>query len=187
MPVWRPVTFGSEMASARSRSSIGRAAVVSAGALVALASCGDGSAGSDVSSNGDLDGVVEVSGLDGVQVEVRRDPGCGCCVSWVDYLLKHGADVELSEDSARAEWRHELGVPDAVASCHTALIEGYAIEGHVPVEAIDRLLAERPDVVGISVAGMPALSPGMGGEPADWAQLEVVSIDHDGTTEQFQF
>ncbi len=175
------------MVSVRTRSPIGRAALVSAGALAILASCGGDPADSQASSDTDLEGVVSVSGLDGAEVEVRRDPGCGCCVSWVDYLLKHGADVEVSEDSARSEWRQELGVPDAVASCHTALVDGYVIEGHVPVEAIDRLLAERPDVVGISVAGMPALSPGMGGEPADWARLEVVSIDHDGTTEQFQF
>ena len=72
-------------------------------------------------------------------------------------------------------------------SCHTAIIDGYVVEGHVPVEAIARLLADRPDAVGIAVPGMPALSPGMGGDRGDWLDLEVVLIDRNGGLSPFEF
>jgi len=94
------------------------------------------------------------------QVEVWKDPNCGCCVEWVKHLEGHGFKVKINDtgnDAARAR----LGIPAQLASCHTAEVGGYAIEGHVPAPDIKRLLAERPAAVGLAVPGMPIGSPGM--------------------------
>lgn len=92
---------------------------------------------------------------------VTRDPNCGCCGNWVAHVKAAGFPVEVVEVPDVAPLKVRLGVPDALASCHTAEIGGYAVEGHVPAEAIKRLLAERPQAKGIAVAGMPVGSPGM--------------------------
>jgi hypothetical protein len=92
---------------------------------------------------------------------VFKDPNCGCCGAWVAHVRAAGfaADVRIEAQMARVKGR--LGVPAELHSCHTALIEGYAVEGHVPAEAIARLLRERPRLAGIAVPGMPVGSPGM--------------------------
>ena len=95
---------------------------------------------------------------------VYRSPSCGCCGGWIDYLEGHGFDVAVNDVDDPVAVKQIAGVPEELYSCHTAAIDGYTIEGHVPVEAIERLLEERPDVQGIGVAGMPAGSPGMGGQ-----------------------
>lgn len=78
-------------------------------------------------------------------------------------------------------------MPDAAASCHTALVDGYVLEGHVPLEAIERVLADRPDIVGIAVPGMPGDSPGMGGDESTWANQNVVAVDADGAMSPFDY
>lgn len=109
-------------------------------------------------------------------VEVWKSPTCGCCKGWVAYLEDSGFEVTAHDVEDVDPFRAELGLTDAsLKSCHTALIDGYVVEGHVPVSDIDKLLAERPDVVGISAPGMPMLSPGMGSiEPRDY---DVVSFN----------
>ena len=97
------------------------------------------------------------------------------------YLRTHGATVDVTEDPQRATYRTALGIDDQVASCHTAKVDGYVIEGHVPAEAIERLLTERPDAVGLALPGMPADSPGMGGDVDDWANQPVVLVKADGS------
>lgn len=99
-----------------------------------------------------------------VTVTVYRTPTCGCCKGHEDYLREHGfrTESEVMEDLGGVKER--LGVPEEMWSCHTAVIGQYFIEGHVPVEAITRLLEERPAIDGIALPGMPAGSPGMGGE-----------------------
>jgi hypothetical protein len=92
---------------------------------------------------------------------VTRDPNCGCCGNWVKHVKAAGFPVEVIEVADVAPLKLKLGVPDALASCHTAEIGGYVLEGHVPADAIKRLLAERPKVTGLAVAGMPVGSPGM--------------------------
>lgn len=87
----------------------------------------------------------------------------------------------MSDDADRASFRRANGIGDDVASCHTAAVEGYLVEGHVPVAAIERLLIERPDAVGLALPGMPADSPGMGGEETSWASQPVVLVARDGT------
>ncbi|QEX18871.1 hypothetical protein FRZ44_41820 [Hypericibacter terrae] len=95
---------------------------------------------------------------------LHKDPACGCCTGHADYLRAHGFAVTVVETPDLDSLRRQHGVPEALAGCHTILADGYVIEGHVPVEPIRRLLSERPDIVGIALAGMPMGSPGMGGE-----------------------
>ena len=96
------------------------------------------------------------------QVEVWKDPDCGCCKEWVSHLEASGFQVKV-HDSGNTQARSRLGVPDKLGSCHTAQVGGYAIEGHVPASNIHRLLKERPKAVGLAVPGMPVGSPGMDG------------------------
>ncbi|MDH3259893.1 MAG: DUF411 domain-containing protein [Acidimicrobiia bacterium] len=95
--------------------------------------------------------------------------------------------MDLTEDPQLAEFRAEHGVPEGALSCHTALVDGYVIEGHVPAGAILRLLAEHPDAVGLALPGMPADSPGMAGDPETWESQPVVLIRNDGEMVPFDF
>jgi len=101
-----------------------------------------------------------------LQIEVIKRPSCGCCTRWVEHLKNNGFTARVTESGQLTAIRTRLGVPKSLAACHTAQIEGYVIEGHVPAHAIKRLLAERPDATGLAVPGMPVGSPGMeGGTP----------------------
>lgn len=94
-------------------------------------------------------------------VLVHKDPNCGCCTGWAAHMRKAGFEVTIDERSDLTAVRRRLGVPDELAACHTAEIDGYVVEGHVPAEAVQRLLRERPAASGLSVPGMPPGSPGM--------------------------
>ncbi|TVR08878.1 MAG: DUF411 domain-containing protein [Salinarimonadaceae bacterium] len=94
-------------------------------------------------------------------VVVYRDPNCGCCDYWIEHIREAGFPVEAHDRSDLNRVKARLGVPSALAACHTATVEGYVIEGHVPARAIQRLLAERPRATGLAVPGMPIGSPGM--------------------------
>lgn len=97
-------------------------------------------------------------------VEVYKSPACGCCGDWMKHLKASGfADIRVHEVPDTAPWRARFGLAEKYGSCHTALIDGYAVEGHVPARDIKRLLAERPKAVGLAVPGMPVGSPGMDG------------------------
>ena len=95
------------------------------------------------------------------KMTVAKDPSCSCCGSWVKYLRANGFIVDVVERTDMDRIKAGLGVPTALQSCHTAEIDGYVIEGHVPADAIRRLLTERPQAIGLAVAGMPASAPGM--------------------------
>jgi len=94
-------------------------------------------------------------------MSVSKDPNCGCCGAWVDNLRAAGFSVAVTETSDMNSVKARLGVPDELASCHTAQIGGYVIEGHVPEATIRKLLAEKPAATGIAVPGMPQSAPGM--------------------------
>ena len=94
-------------------------------------------------------------------VTVSKDPSCGCCSGWVDHLRAAGFPVKVIETQTIEATKRRLGVPDDLASCHTAEVAGYVVEGHVPAAAIMRLLSEKPQGKGLAVPGMPAGSPGM--------------------------
>ncbi|WP_193531744.1 DUF411 domain-containing protein [Roseateles aquatilis] len=96
-------------------------------------------------------------------VEVWKSPECGCCKDWLAHLQAQGFAIGTIHNDGNTDARKALGMPVALGSCHTARIEGYAIEGHVPAREIRRLLKERPQAVGLAVPGMPLGSPGMDG------------------------
>lgn len=87
--------------------------------------------------------------------------GCDCCVKWADYLTDNGFHVVQEKVSDLQAVKHTQGVPGQLSSCHTAIADGYVIEGHVPAEDIRKLLSDKPDAIGLSVPGMPLSSPGM--------------------------
>lgn len=116
-------------------------------------------------------------------ITVYKDPSCGCCKSWIEHLIKHGYRVDAKDTPNMAEVKRTLGVPDALTSCHTAMVGGYLIEGHVPSADIDRLLVKKPHVAGLAVPGMPMGSPGMEGGKAQ--HYQVLSFDKSGKTQVF--
>jgi hypothetical protein len=95
------------------------------------------------------------------KVTVSKDPTCGCCTQWVDHMRSAGFPVEVIETPEINRVKVRLGVPDDLASCHTAEVAGYVLEGHVPAAEVKRLLTEKPQAKGLAVAGMPMNSPGM--------------------------
>jgi hypothetical protein len=110
---------------------------------------------------------VKLQAEEPLTVTVYKDPSCGCCSGWARHLTAAGFSVRVIETKDVGAVRARLGVPDELASCHTAEIGGYAIEGHVPAPAIMRLLRERPTAKGLAVPGMPTGAPGMDGSSRD--------------------
>ncbi len=122
-----------------------------------------------------------------VFAEVWKDPNCGCCQDWVRHLEANGFKVKVN-DTGNTAMRQRLGVATKFGSCHTALVGGYAIEGHVPARDIQRLLREKRDVIGLAVPGMPVGSPGMDG-PAYGDRrdpYQVLALTRDGGSRVFQ-
>lgn len=116
------------------------------------------------------------------RMTITKDPSCSCCGAWVDHVRRAGFPVEVTESAEVNRLKIRLGVPQALASCHTAEIGGYVIEGHVPADAIKRLLAERPQAKGLAVPGMPVGSPGMEVEGAGNDAYDVVLFGAAGQT-----
>jgi len=122
----------------------------------------------------------------GPVVHVAKDPNCGCCADWVEVLERAGFAVTVEDmtPDRLQDLKSAMGIPGDLRSCHTGLVEGYAIEGHVPAQDIRRLLADRPEAVGLSVPGMPYGAPGMGPEEAREA-YDVILIRKDGSKEVY--
>lgn len=95
------------------------------------------------------------------EVTVYKSPWCGCCTGWVDHMKANGFSVKVVQQEDLDPIKRQYGVPENLESCHTAEVEGYTIEGHVPASDVMKLLAERPDAKGLAVPGMPVGSPGM--------------------------
>src|SRR6476659_507843 len=119
-------------------------------------------------------------------IEVWKSATCECCGNWVKHLEANGFTVTVNptEPSALQRLKKEAGVPAKLASCHTAKIDGYVVEGHVPGTDIKRLVAEHPDAIGLTVPGMPVGSPGME-QGAETEPYDVLLIKKDGSTEVF--
>lgn len=120
------------------------------------------------------------------EVVVYKTATCGCCSAWIEHLEAAGFPVTAHDEQDLMALKNQLGVPGPVRSCHTALVDGYLVEGHVPADVIRRLLEERPEVAGVAVPGMPIGSPGMEvpGRPAD--RYDVVTFDGRGRTEVYE-
>jgi len=124
------------------------------------------------------------SAVTGAAVTVFKDPNCGCCKEWIEHLRKHAFKVTARDTSDVSGIKRSGRVPQQLVSCHTAFVNGYVIEGHVPAEDIKRLLKEKPKVAGLAVAGMPIGSPGMEvGNRKD--KYEVIAFNRDGSTSVF--
>lgn len=111
-------------------------------------------------------------------IVVYKSPTCGCCGKWVEHMEKAGFSVDVENRRDLAPIKHELGVPGRMQSCHTAKVGDYFVEGHVPADLVKQLLAEKSDIKGLTVPGMPMGSPGMEGPRKD--PYNVIAIDKDG-------
>lgn len=114
------------------------------------------------------------------KMTVTKDPSCDCCSGWVEHIRGAGFSVGVIESSELNRVKARLGVPASLASCHTAELGGYVVEGHVPAEAIRRLLSEKPSAKGLAVPGMPVGSPGMEMEGTSPDAYDVILFDGAG-------
>lgn len=114
----------------------------------------------------------------GPTITVYKSPTCGCCTNWEEHLRENGFQVESVKRTDMAGVKQEHGVPPAMQSCHTGVVDGYVVEGHVPAAVIKKLLADRPAVKGVAVPGMPMGSPGMEGPYEE--PYEVFTFDANG-------
>ena len=111
------------------------------------------------------------------RITVYKDPNCGCCVNWNAAMRKAGFVVDVRDTQNISAVKASLGVPDALASCHTGVVAGYLFEGHVPPDLVQKVLRERPAIVGLFVPGMPSGSPGM--EGPNPSEYDVIALGRD--------
>lgn len=109
---------------------------------------------------------------------VYKSPSCGCCGEYIAYLRGEGYGIEVKDVQSMSTVKEQYGVPYELESCHTMMIEGYVVEGHIPEEAVQKLLTERPDIKGIGMASMPSGSPGMPGPKI--SDFVIYEITHEG-------
>ncbi|MBI2187670.1 MAG: DUF411 domain-containing protein [Acidobacteria bacterium] len=121
----------------------------------------------------------------GAVVQVYKSPTCGCCANWVKHLQQHGFTAQVTETEDVGAIKQQRGVPPKAQSCHTAIVGGYVIEGHVPAADIQRLLKEKPAIVGLAVPGMPIGSPGMEVPNVAPQKYDVVAFDKQGQLKVF--
>jgi hypothetical protein len=114
---------------------------------------------------------------DAIQATLYKMPQCGCCEGHADYLRKNGFAVDVKEAADLSRMSAEAGIPSALEGCHTIFVDGYVVGGHVPAGVIKKMLAERPAIAGITLAGMPLGSPGMGGEKSEPFVIYAVTKD----------
>jgi hypothetical protein len=115
-----------------------------------------------------------------ITATLYKNPQCGCCEGYAGYLRDNGFAVEVIPTNELSEISRNAGVPEDFQGCHTMFVEGYVVDGHVPVNVVLKLLSEKPDIVGITLPGMPAGSPGMGGSKN--ASFVIYSLNKDGGT-----
>ncbi len=120
---------------------------------------------------------------DPVMVKVYKDPNCGCCNKWIEHLKENGFKVEPMDMPDLSLLKQKHGVTDTLQSCHTAIVNDYVIEGHVPADVIRQLLREKPAVAGLAVPGMPTGSPGM--EGATKENYDILTFDRAGRTKVY--
>lgn len=121
-----------------------------------------------------------------IRINVYKTSTCGCCVDWIAHLEQKGFEVHAQNVPKTGPYRLRFGVPPDLASCHTAEVEGYALEGHVPAQDIRRLLSERPKALGLAVPGMPVGSPGMEVEGTRRDAFDVVLFGEEGSRKVYQ-
>jgi hypothetical protein len=128
---------------------------------------------------------VKSAGAKPTAITVYKSKSCGCCAEWVEHVRDNGFEPAVHDEEDMDAIKAQLGVPEGVRSCHTALVDKYLIEGHVPAADIKRLLAERPRVAGLAVPGMPSHTPGMAPAGAKIEGFEVVAFQLSGSRKAF--
>ena len=159
-------------------------------ALLALAACAPDAApeaGPDLDARAQDAAVTQPAvlvGPDAPTVTVFKSPTCGCCAMWVEHLESAGFTVDTRDRDDMAAVKDSLGLPSDLSSCHTGVVDGYVVEGHVPAEHVVRMLEERPEALGLAVPGMPVGSPGMEmGDRRD--AYDVLIVDASGEAAVF--
>jgi hypothetical protein len=148
----------------------GDAAMADSAAAAPSAAAGTAAAAANTSS---------IASIDSLIMTVYKTPACGCCRKWVDHVRQSGFRATTTDLADVTPVKETHRVPADLSSCHTALIGGYVVEGHVPADDIKRLLRERPDIIGIAAPGMPNGSPGMETGAVD--RYDVIAIGRDGS------
>lgn len=135
-----------------------------------------------VSGNPELPGSARpaLAAGDPVTIKVYKDANCGCCNKWVEHLATNGFKVETMDMPDLSLLKQKHGVTDKLQSCHTAIVDGYVVEGHVPADVIRKMLKDRPSIAGLAVPGMPAGSPGMEGDTKE--RYDILTFDRAGKT-----
>ena len=128
-------------------------------------------------------GLAVATPVPGPEVVVYKSSSCGCCKKWVEHLQATGFRVTVHDTTNLTAVAEHYGVPHKLTACHTAVVDGYVVEGHVPADVIQRLLKERPEIAGVAVPGMPAGSPGMDTDMP--ARYYILTFDKNGTTSVF--
>ncbi len=123
---------------------------------------------------------VRNADADAIEITVYKSPTCGCCNKWISHLSDNGFKVKAVNMPNMDQIRARSGITSELSSCHTALVDDYIVEGHVPADVVKRLLQERPEVRGISVPGMVMGSPGMEGNRRD--AYNILTFDAEGNT-----
>ncbi|MEX2530670.1 MAG: DUF411 domain-containing protein [Gemmatimonadota bacterium] len=125
---------------------------------------------------------IPVDRSDAIQMTVYASPTCGCCSDWVSHAEENGFEVEVVHRNDMGRVKEELGLPVGLASCHTGVVNGYVVEGHVPAEDLRRFLAEAPEVRGLTVPGMPVGAPGMEVPTGQVDEYDVLTFTAEGET-----
>ena len=129
-------------------------------------------------------GLVNGEDIKTTKVQLYKDPDCTCCGQYSEYLDHHTtSDVSVTQQLDMDAIKSTYHIPSSMESCHTTIIDGYTVEGHIPAAAIQKLVEEQPDIIGIAMPGMPSGTPGMNGpKVASWV---IYAIHHDGSITEF--
>lgn len=156
-----------------------------AGGCAPEASAEDGRTASSTPANAMVDATLAATIAATPTIKVYKSPTCGCCALWVDHMREAGFELDVEDTDDMIGVKVDAGLPLQLQSCHTALVDGYVFEGHIPAEVIARFLAEKPSASGLAVPGMPIGSPGMEfGDRVD--PYDVLRFDAAGTTSVYE-
>ena len=156
-----------------------------AGGCAPEASAEDGRTAASTPANAMVDATLAATIAETPTIKVYKSPTCGCCALWVDHMREAGFELEVEDTDDMIGVKVDAGLPLQLQSCHTALVDGYVFEGHIPAEVIARFLAEQPSASGLAVPGMPIGSPGMEfGDRVD--PYDVLQFDAAGNTSIYE-
>lgn len=156
-----------------------------AGGCAPEASAEDGRTAASTPANAMVDATLAAAIAATPTIKVYKSPTCGCCALWVDHMREAGFELDVEDTDDMIDIKVDAGLPLQLQSCHTALVDGYVFEGHIPAEVIARFLAEKPSASGLAVPGMPIGSPGMEfGDRVD--PYDVLQFDAAGNTSVYE-